>query len=272
MTNPAIQEAAAYLRSRVGEAPRMAIVLGSGLGPLADELEEATVIPYGEIPHFPVSTAPGHAGRLVIGKLEGKPLLVMQGRFHHYEGHSMERVTFPVRVFKALGLERLFLTNASGGVNASYTPGDFMVITDHINFSGQNPLIGLNNDDLGPRFFDLSTAYDPELRVIAQRASNELGLTLREGVYAWFAGPSFETPAEIRMVRILGADAVGMSTVPEVIAAAHCGLRVLGVSCITNMAAGILDQPITSEEVFEISRQRAPQFSAFVRRIVALAA
>lgn len=271
MTNQAIQEAAEHLRNRIGVVPKLALVLGSGLGPLADELEDAIAVPFGEIPHFPRPTAPGHAGRLVAGKLEGKLILVMQGRFHGYEGHSLEQVVFPVRVFKTLGVERLFLTNASGGANTGFRPGDFMVITDHLNLTGQNPLTGPNDDHLGPRFFDLSKAYDPELRAIAHRAGEELGLGLREGVYAWFAGPSFETPAEIRMARILGADAVGMSTVPEVIAAAHCGLRVLGVSCITNMAAGILDQPITAEEVFEISRRRAPEFSAFVRRVVALA-
>lgn len=270
MTNQAIQEAAEHLRRRIGEVPKMALVLGSGLGILANELQDAMAIPYGEIPHFPASTAPGHAGRLVVGKLEGKPILVMQGRFHYYEGYSLDRVTFPVRVFKALGMERLFLTNASGGANAAFAPGDFMVMSDHINFTGQNPLIGPNDNQLGPRFFDLSRAYDPELRAIAHRAARDLGLVLREGVYAWFAGPSFETPAEVRMARLLGADAVGMSTVPEVIVAAHCGLRVLGISCITNMAAGILDQPITSDEVFEISLRRAPEFSAFVRRIVAL--
>lgn len=266
-----IEEAAAYLRARVGEVPKLALVLGSGLGGLADEVEEAVVVPYGEIPHFPVSTAPGHAGRLVAGRLAGRRVLVMQGRFHFYEGHPMERVAFPVRVFRALGVEKLFLTNAAGGANLGYAPGDFMVISDHINLTGQNPCIGPNDDSTGLRFFDMSKAYDPELRAIAHRAGKELGLELREGVYAWFTGPSFETPAEIRMARTLGADAVGMSTVPEVIAAVHCGLRVLGISCVTNMAAGILDQPITGDEVLEISARRRPEFSALVRRIVELA-
>jgi purine-nucleoside phosphorylase len=272
MTNLAIQVAAAFLRNRIDPVPRLALVLGSGLGSLAEELEDAVAIPYGAIPHFPISTAPGHAGRLLAGKLGGKPVLVMQGRFHAYEGHSLERVVFPVRVFKELGIEQLFLTNASGGANPQFAPGDFMAITDHINFAGQNPLTGPNDDHLGPRFCDLSRAYDPGLRRLAHRAGKELGLGLRDGVYAWFAGPSFETPAEVRMARLLGADAVGMSTVPEVIAAAHCGLRVLAVSCIANMAAGLLDQPITSEEVFEISARRAPEFAALVRKIVALSA
>jgi purine-nucleoside phosphorylase len=268
----AIQEAAACIRERIPEVPGTALVLGSGLGPLAEELEDAVAIPYERIPHFPQATAPGHAGRLVAGTLGGNRLLVMQGRFHYYEGHLLERVVFPVRVFKALGIGRLLLTNASGGVNTGFSPGDFMVMTDHLNLTGRNPLAGPNDDRIGPRFFDLSKAYDPGLQDLARQAARELGLDLREGVYAWFPGPSFETPAEIRMARLLGADAVGMSTVPEVIAAAHCGLRVLGLSCITNMAAGILDQPVTSEEVFEISRRRAPKFSALLRRIVELAA
>ena len=272
MSNPAIQEAAACLRSRMGQVPRMALVLGSGLGPLADQVQQAVSIPYGEIPHFPVATAPGHAGRLVLGRLEGKPLLVMQGRFHAYEGHPLERVVFPLRVFRELGIERLFLTNAAGGVDPALAPGAFMALTDHINCTGQNPLVGANDDSLGPRFCDLSRAYDPELRGLAHRAATELGLELRDGVYAWFTGPSFETPAEVRMARLLGAAAVGMSTVPEVIAAAHCGLRVLAISCITNMAAGVLDQPVTSEEVFEIAHRRAPEFTALVRKIVALGA
>lgn len=272
MSTSMIAEAADYIRSRTGPAPRMALVLGSGLGGLADEVEDPVIIPYGDIPHFPASTAPGHAGRLVYGGLGGKQVLVMQGRFHYYEGHPMERIAFPVRTFRALGVERLFLTNAAGGVDIGFVPGDFMVITDHINLTGQNPLIGPNDDALGSRFFDMTKAYDPGLAALAHQAGKELGLGLREGVYAWFTGPSFETPAEIRMARVLGANAVGMSTVPEVIAAVHCGLKVLGISCITNLAAGILDQPISGDEVLEISARRRPEFSALVRRIVELGA
>jgi len=264
-----VGEAAAFLRSKMGVEPRMALVLGSGLGGLADEIEEAVAIPYGEIPHFPVSTAPGHAGRLVAGRLEGKPVLAMQGRFHFYEGHPLERISFPIRTFKALGIETLLLTNAAGGVNRDFNPGDFMVISDHINFAGQNPLIGPNDDALGPRFPDMSHAWDRGLQTAAHRAARELGITLRDGVYIWFTGPSYETPAEIRAARILGADAVGMSTVPEAIVAVHAGLRVLGISCITNMAAGILDQPITGEEVIEISNRRRPDFVRLLRRIIA---
>ena len=271
---PVIQEAAAFIRRRIAPkfatVPRTALVLGSGLGSLADELQDAVAIPYGEIPHFPEATAPGHAGRLLAGRLDGTPVLMMQGRFHRYEGHEPAAIVFPVRVLRELGVERLLLTNASGGVQPRFKPGDFMVMTDHLNLAGCNPLVGPNDEAIGPRFFDLSQAYDPGLRALARRAAEGLGLELHEGVYAWFSGPSFETPAEIRMARILGADAVGMSTVPEVIAAVHCGLRVLGISCITNMAAGILDQPVTAEEVFEISRLRGPVFSAFMRRIIAL--
>jgi len=266
----AIGEAAERIRARIGEVPGTALVLGSGLGGLADEIEGGVVLPYAEIPHFPASTAPGHAGRLVAGRLDGNPVLAMQGRFHFYEGYALEGVVFPVRVFRRLGVKRLFLTNAAGGVNATFSPGDFIAIGDHLNLTGRNPLIGPNDESLGLRFFDLSKAYDPALRELAHRAARELGLGLHEGVYAWFTGPSFETPAEIRMARTLGADAVGMSTVPEVIAAVHAGLRVLAISCITNMAAGMLDQPVTGEEVLEISKKNGPRFSALVRRILAL--
>lgn len=267
-----IEAAVSFLRQKIGAAPRLALVLGSGLGGLAEEVEDPLTIPYSRISGFSVSTAPGHAGALVCGKLSGRKVIVMQGRFHFYEGYPLERIVFPLRVFRALGVERLLLTNAAGGVNPGFSPGDFMVIRDHINMTGWNPCIGQNDERLGPRFFDMSRAYSPALRGLAHRAGEELGIALREGVYAWFTGPSFETPAEIRMVGILGADAVGMSTVPEAIAAAHCGLETLGISCITNMAAGMLDRPISSEEVLEISAARRPEFSALVRRVVDLIA
>lgn len=267
--NDELREAVEYLRKELPFVPKTVLVLGSGLGPLADSLESSRSIPYREIPHFPASTAPGHAGRLVAGRLGGVEILAMQGRFHYYEGHPLERIAFPVRVFRALGAERLVLTNAAGGVNKSFEPGDFMLISDHINLTGQNPLIGANDDALGPRFPDLSRAYDPGLRSLARDAAAARGIPLHEGVYAWFTGPSFETPAEIRMARTLGADAVGMSTVPEAIVAVHCGLAVLGISCITNLAAGILDQPISGEEVLEISERRRPEFTALIEEIVA---
>ncbi|MGA2546614.1 MAG: purine-nucleoside phosphorylase [Rectinemataceae bacterium] len=270
MARDEIRTAANSIADRIGEAPRTALVLGSGLGSLAEEVEGAVALPYAEIPGFPLSTAPGHAGRLVAGRLAGKRVLVMQGRFHYYEGYPAFRIAFPIRVFRELGIERLILTNAAGGANPGFSPGDLMLITDHINLTGQNPCIGENDPLIGSRFFDMSHAYDPGLRADALRAAAELGIELREGVYAWFSGPSFETPAEIRMARTLGADAVGMSTVPEAIAAAHCGLRVLGLSCITNMAAGMSDRPITSEEVLEISEREKPRFSAFIKRTVAI--
>lgn len=265
----ALESARAEIQSALGPVPRIALVLGSGLGGLADNLEDRRSIAYADIPGFPRSTAPGHAGRLVAGSLAGTPVLCMQGRFHVYEGWEPSHIAFPVRVFRALGVQVLMLTNAAGGVNLAYRPGDFMLIRDHINLSGRNPLVGPNDDRIGPRFPDLSKAYDPELRQIARQTADSLGIELHEGVYAWFLGPSFETPAEIRMARLLGADAVGMSTVPEVIAAVHCGLRVLGISCITNMAAGILDQPITAEEVIDISERRRPVFEALLRGVVA---
>ncbi len=263
-----IQSAAALLRERLGEPPLCALVLGSGLGGFADVIESPSMLSYSEIPGFPASTAPGHAGRFVVGSLSGVRLLAMQGRFHCYEGWDAAQIAFPVRVLREYGVKILLLTNAAGGVNMDFRPGDFMIIADHLNLSGRNPLVGANDERIGPRFPDMSKAYDPELRALAKDAAAKLGLGIREGVYAWFLGPSFETPAEIRMARTLGADAVGMSTVPEVIAAAHCGLRVLGISCITNMAAGILDQPITSEEVLEISAKRQPDFSALMREII----
>ncbi len=263
-----IQLAAALLRERLGDAPACALVLGSGLGGFAEALERSVALSYKEIPGFPVSTAPGHAGRFVTGLADGVKVLAMQGRFHCYEGWDASQIAFPVRVLRAYGVRILLLTNAAGGVNTDFRPGDFMLIKDHINLSGRNPLVGANDERIGPRFPDMSSAYDPALRRLARDAAHSLGIGLHEGVYAWFLGPSFETPAEIRMARVLGADAVGMSTVPEVIAAAHCGMRILGISCITNMAAGILDQPITAEEVLEISARRQPDFTALIRAIL----
>ena len=270
MARDAIGEAADFISATIGTRPRLAVILGSGLGALADQAGHAVAIPYADIPRFPVSTAPGHAGRLVSGSLAGKPVLFMQGRFHFYEGHPLERIAFPIRVLRRLGIEYLVVTNAAGGVNSAFSVGDLMLMTDHINLCGPNPLAGPNDERIGPRFPDMSRAYDPMLRECALRAAAGLGLALRSGVYAWFAGPSFETPAEIRMARILGADAVGMSTVPEVIAAVHCGIMVLGISCITNMAAGVLNQPITTEEVLEISERKRPELAALVEKTVQL--
>ena len=264
----AVSEAAEYLRARLPARPDLALVLGSGLGGLADRIEAPVYIPYGQIPHFPVSTAPGHAGRFVFGRLSGRMVLCMQGRFHYYEGHDMAAIALPVRVLKALGCRALVLTNAAGGVNWDFAVGDFMLITDHINFMGANPLRGENDDAIGPRFCDMTHVYTPEFQQTARQVAAQQGITLREGVYLGYMGPSFETPAEIRAFRTLGADAVGMSTVPEAIAASHCGLPVLGVSLITNMAAGMAGKRLSGDEVIEIANQRGPVFQDFIRTVV----
>ncbi|MDP5273711.1 purine-nucleoside phosphorylase [Chengkuizengella axinellae] len=263
-----IKESAQYIKDKLEQSPEVGLVLGSGLGVLADQIEEATDIPYEEIPHFPVSTVEGHDGKLVIGKLEGKNVLMMKGRFHMYEGYSDETVSFPIRVMKELGIKTLIVTNAAGGVNTLFEPGNLMLIHDHINFTGKNPLIGPNDSELGVRFPDMSEAYSKRLRVIAEAVSSELSIKLQQGVYIGLLGPSYETPAEIRMLRVLGADAVGMSTVPEVIAARHAGIEVLGISCISNMAAGILDQPLSHDEVMETTEKVKEQFLGLVKGII----
>ena len=264
-----LNEAKAYIESKTkGMKIYAGLVLGSGLGDMADEIKNPVVINYRDIPNFPVSTVPGHKGRLVIGELEGRSVLCMQGRFHFYEGYEMDQVVFPIQVMKMLGIERLILTNAAGCVNKAWKPGTLMLINDHIKLAPQSPMRGHNEDELGLRFFDMSRAYDPELLKVAKREAEKLGISVTEGVYMFFSGPNFETPAEIRAARVLGADAVGMSTVPEVIAAAHCGLRTLGISCMTNMAAGILDQPLGHDEVLETGLRVKGQFSALIRAIV----
>ncbi len=263
-----LQEAADRVRQKLSSQPEIGMILGSGLGVLADEVEDPVRIPYGEIPHFPVSTVEGHAGQLVGGTLAGRQVLILQGRFHYYEGYSMKDVVFPVRVMKLLGISNLLVTNAAGGVNTSFSPGDLMVIADHIKFHDESPLRGPNLDAFGPRFNDLSAAYTPELQHLAVETAAQLGISIKAGVYAYMPGPSFETPAEIRMLRMLGADAVGMSTAPEVTAASHAGMRVLGISCITNMAAGILPQPLTHAEVMETGRQVRDVFSNLIRSIL----
>ena len=263
-----VQEAAAYVRERIGEEPRIGIILGSGLGGIAEVIEDKHVIPYGEIPHFVCSTAPGHKGQFVAGRFGGKPVICMQGRLHFYEGHALSDIIFPVRVMKLLGVRSLIVTNAAGGVNTGFQVGDLMLIEDHINFMGTNPLIGPNAAEFGPRFCDMSYTYTPSLRRAAEDAAEKLGISLRRGVYLGCTGPSYETPAEIRAFRTLGADAVGMSTVPEVIAASHCGLKVLAFSLITNMAAGVLDQPLSEEEVIEIGNRRGAELQRLITQIV----
>lgn len=265
-----LNESADYIKSKAGdEKIDLAIVLGSGLGDLADEIENSVYIDYHDIPHFPVSTVKGHKGRLVIGKLEGKRVLCMQGRFHYYEGYSMDEVVYPIRTMFVMGIKSLFLTNAAGCVNTSWKPGDLMLITDHIKLIADSPCRGANHDELGERFFDMTKAYAPELLDIARKASNSTGIPLREGVYMLFTGPSFESKAEVRFARIAGADAVGMSTVPEAIAASQMRMHTLGISCMTNMAAGILNQSLNHEEVIETGNKVKSTFTRLVKEIIA---
>lgn len=250
-----IRETAEIIRKRCPAGPRLGLILGSGLGDFAETLENRTVIPFDELPHFPRSTVAGHAGNLVAGDAKGVPVAVLQGRVHFYEGYTMAEVVFPVRVLGALGIRQLIVTNAAGGIRTDLHPGDIMLISDHINLMGSNPLIGPNPDELGARFPDMSEAYNPDLRRVAAGVAHDQGIPLPAGVYAALAGPSYETPAEIRMLRTLGADAVGMSTVPEVIAAHHMGIRVLGISCITNMAAGIRPGKLSHHDVMNTTHQ-----------------
>ncbi len=268
MKRDVIHTAATYIQGKTTIQPTIGLILGSGLGVLADEIQDAVKIPYNDIPEFPVSTVEGHAGQLVIGTIHDVPVIAMQGRFHFYEGYSLEKVTFPVRVMKELEIETIIVTNAAGGINESYNPGDLMLISDHINNFGTNPLIGPNDSELGVRFPDMSTAYCPKLRALAKDVASELNIAVQEGVYVGNTGPTYETPAEVRMLRVVGGDAVGMSTVPEVIVARHASLRVLGISCISNMAAGILDQPLHHDEVIETTEKVKKQFLALVKEIV----
>ena len=262
------EAAARMIGSRMKAQPQVALVLGSGLGGFADEFENAVRIPYQEIPGFAASTAQGHAGRLVIGDVEGIPVVGMQGRFHYYEGYTLEEVTFPIRVFKLLGIQNLILTNAAGGIDVRLSQGALMVISDHLNLMGVNPLRGLNDERFGPRFPDMSEVYSRALQELVVDEAKELGVTVRRGIYAALSGPSYETPAEIHMLRSYEADAVGMSTVPEAIVARHMGMNVLGISCITNMAAGISEQPINHEEVIETGEQVRATLTQLLRRVI----
>ncbi len=264
--------AAKYIQSRTRLRPRIGLVLGSGLGAFADELTSATRIPYAKIPGFPRSTVEGHAGQLVIGKLGDIPVAVMQGRVHLYEGYSPKEVVFPMRVLGRLGIRAAILTNAAGAINVAYSQGALVVIRDHINLQGANPLVGPNDARFGVRFPDMSQAYAKGYREVALAEAKRLGLAAHEGVYAALSGPSFETPAEIGYLKTIGADLVGMSTVPEVIIARHMGIRVLGISCVTNMAAGILDQPLTHAEVMETGDRVKGQFMALLRAVIPLIA
>lgn len=263
-----MRDAVAYIRARSRLEPRVAVVLGSGLGAFAEELADHTEIPYAQIPGWPVSTAVGHAGKLVLGRMDGLPVAVMAGRSHLYEGYTAAQVTTGVRVLHGLGVESIVFTNAAGGINLSYSQGSLVLITDHINLQGANPLIGPNDDSLGPRFPDLSEAYSAEYRETAHKVAAELGIQLSEGVYAALTGPSYETPAEIRYLRTIRADLVGMSTVPEVIVANYLGMRVLAISCVTNMAAGVLPQKISHQGVLETGRQVQDTLVRFLKALL----
>lgn len=271
VTLPQIDETTAAVRARTKYQPRVGIILGSGLNDLANSVQNANVIPYGDLPNWPRSTVQGHAGRLVIGELEGQPVLVMQGRVHFYEGYSMSQITLPVRVMQRLGLEMMFVTNAAGGVNPDFVPGDVMLITDNLNLvgmTGSNPLMGPNLDALGPRFPDMSQAYDLKLMTLARKAAAENNINLREGVYCGLSGPSFEGPADLRFLRMAGTDAVGMSTVPEVIVARHGGMRVLGLSGISNKANLDGSTVTTHEEVMEAGKVITPKVEAIIRGVL----
>ena len=263
-------ESARALQARLnGFCPKVLLILGSGLGALADAVEAPIAVPYDQVPHMKRSTAPDHAGQFVFGRLAGTDVAVMQGRLHTYEGWSYADVSFPVRVVRLLGARALLVTNAAGAVNTSFSAGDIMLITDHIKFFGASPLQGPNLDELGPRFPDMSRVYTPALQDVARQCAASLDIPLRQGVYMFFPGPQYETPAEVRAARLLGADAVGMSTVPEAITAAHCGMDVLGFTLCTNMAAGVLDQPLSGEEVIAAGQAAAPRFSALVKACLA---
>ena len=263
-----LHAAADYIREQVGEA-EVGVILGSGLGALGDEVEAPIIVPYEDVPHMKHSTAPDHKGQFVFGRLAGQNVAVMQGRLHAYEGWSFADASYPVRLLRLLGAETLIVTNAAGAVNTAFDVGDIMLITDHIKLFGVSPLCGPNVDEFGPRFPDMTHAYTPALQEIARKNAKALDIRLQEGVYMYFPGPHYETPAEIRAARTLGADAVGMSTVPEVIVASHCGMKVLGFTLCTNMAAGVLDQPLTGEEVILAGKEAAPRFSALVKACLA---
>jgi len=266
--NTRAEQAAGCLRASIAEPPKAAIVLGSGLNELADRLADRTVVPYETIPHFPRTTVAGHAGNVLFGRLLGVPVTVLQGRFHYYEGHDLETVTFPVRVLQKLGVPTLILTAATGGICTDLRPGNIIVVSDHLNLIGANPLRGLNDPRLGTRFPDMTEVYSKALQKIAGEEANRLGIDLVSGVYACMPGPSYETPAEIRMLRTLGADVVGMSTAPEAIVARHAGIDVLALALVSNAAAGIIGTPITHQEVLEVGRRAGPMLAQLIERVV----
>lgn len=262
-----VDKAVEFIKSKIKDEYEIGIILGSGLGSLGEKIENPQYVDYCDIPNFPVSTAPGHIGRFIFGTLSGKKVMCMQGRIHLYEGYATESVVMPIRVMRKMGVKKLIVTNAAGGINESFDVGDIMLITDHINFTGRNCLIGKNDDDFGCRFPDMSFAYDPNLRKTALECAKKMNMNLRQGVYIGCTGPSYETPAEIRAFRVMGADAVGMSTVQEVIAANHCGMSVLGFSLVSNKAAGLSGERLTEEEVLEIGRQKSEEMQTLIMKI-----
>ena len=270
MTYEQMLEAKAYIELRIKKIPKIGVVLGSGLGNLVNQMKNLIEIPFTDIPHFKQPKAVGHSGILALGDLNGVYVAALKGRYHYYEGHSLSEVTFPIRVLKLLGAETLIITNSCGAVNTSFKPGELMVINDHLNLVGKNPLIGDNIDEFGPRFPDASEIYSKRLISIAHEKAKELNIHLNDGVYAWWSGPSYETPAEIKMIRTLGADAVGMSTVPEALVAAHMGMEVLGLSCLTNMASGILNQKLSHQEVIDVADEVSESFSKLMTKIIKL--
>lgn len=267
--NKKIKVSVEFIKSRISDfSPEFGLVLGSGLGTLAGEIENPIVIKYKDIPEFPITTIEGHAGQFVTGILKGKKVIAMQGRFHYYEGYSMEVLTLPIRLMKKIGVKKLILTNAAGSANTSYIPGDLMLIKDHINFSFANPLIGQNLDEFGLRFPDMSNVYDKEIISLIKKVSKKAGIEVREGVYFYSTGPCYETPSEVKMARTLGADALGMSTVPEAIVGVHSGMKIIGISCITNMASGILNQSLSHNEVIETTERVKEKFKKLIRIIL----
>jgi len=259
-----IENAVSYIRAKTSSIPKIGLVLGSGLGDFTDKLSDAISVTYSEIPDFPLPTVEGHEGAFIFGNYEGIPVVALQGRLHYYEGYSQQEITMPVRIIRKLGVDTLIITNAAGGINLDYSAGALMLITDHINYSSGNPLIGQNHDEFGPRFPDVSDIYTKELRTKLKEEALHQGIKIKEGVYIMYSGPNYETPAEIRFFRTIGADAVGMSTVPEALIACHCGMKIIGISCITNMATGILEQKLNHKEVVEIASRVKPEFNKLV--------
>lgn len=257
-----------YIKQRIDKPPKVAIILGSGLGELSRQTKSDVTIDFSDIPGFAKATVEGHKGQFIFGELYDKYLMIMNGRLHYYEGHSMKDITFPIRLMRKLGIKIVIITNAAGGINRAFKPGDLMIIKDHINLMGTNPLLGKNMDQFGPRFPDLCNTYDRELISMAKKCADKIGLNIKSGIYAAMSGPSYETPAEIKMLSCIGADAVGMSTVPEVIVCAHCGIKVLGISCITNMAAGILDKPLSHQEVLDTADRAKDDFIGLIKAVV----